>query len=40
MILDHLMKDTLLVKKGETIQQGQPIAKVGNSGNTTEPHSE
>lgn len=37
-VLAHLMKDTLVVKKGETIQQGQPIAKVGNSGNTTEPH--
>ena len=37
-ILAHLMKDTLLFKKGETILQGQPIAKVGNSGNTTEPH--
>ncbi len=37
-ILAHLMKDTLVVKKGETTQQGQPIAKVRNSGNTTEPH--
>lgn len=37
-ILAHLMKGTLVVKKGETIKQGQPIAKVGNSGNTTEPH--
>lgn len=36
-VLAHLKKD-LLVKKGETVRSSQPIAKVGNSGNTTEPH--
>lgn len=37
-ILAHLMKGTLTVKKGELIKKGHPVAKVGNSGNTTEPH--
>jgi murein DD-endopeptidase MepM/ murein hydrolase activator NlpD len=29
---------TNLVKKGDTVRQGQPIAKVGRSGRTTCPH--
>ena len=37
-ILAHLRENSLLVKQGDTIKEGQPIAKVGNSGNTTEPH--
>lgn len=37
-ILAHLMKGSLIVKKGDVIKEGQPIAKVGNSGNTSEPH--
>lgn len=37
-ILAHLMKDTILVKQGDLIKRGQPLAKVGNSGNTSEPH--
>ncbi|MGL5626991.1 MAG: M23 family metallopeptidase [Candidatus Rhabdochlamydia sp.] len=37
-ILAHLMKGSLIVKKGDVIKKGQPIAKVGNSGNTSEPH--
>lgn len=37
-ILAHLMKGSLLFKKGDIVQRGQIVAKVGNSGNTTEPH--
>jgi hypothetical protein len=37
-ILAHLMKSSLLVKKGDVVKKGQPIAKVGNTGNTSEPH--
>lgn len=37
-ILAHLMKNSLLVKKGDTVKKGQLIARVGNTGNTSEPH--
>lgn len=37
-ILAHLKKGTIQVKKGDSVQKGQFLAKVGNSGNTTEPH--
>lgn len=37
-ILAHLMHGSLLVGPGDTVRAGQPIARVGNSGNTTEPH--
>ena len=36
--LAHLMKGSVVAKVGDTIALGQPIGKVGNSGNTTEPH--
>ncbi|MCP3872602.1 MAG: M23 family metallopeptidase [Desulfobacteraceae bacterium] len=36
--LAHMMKGSLLVKKGDRVKVGQPIGKVGNSGNTSEPH--
>ncbi|MFQ6088583.1 MAG: M23 family metallopeptidase [Candidatus Methanofastidiosia archaeon] len=34
----HMMKGSLLVKGGDFVEEGQPIGKVGNSGNTSEPH--
>ena len=34
----HLQQGSLLVKKGDRVRRGQPIARLGNSGNTTEPH--
>lgn len=34
----HLKKDSLLVKKGDTVAAGQPIAQVGLSGITEFPH--
>lgn len=37
-VLAHIMKGSFLVRVGDIVQQGQPLAKVGNSGNTTEPH--
>lgn len=36
--LVHLMKGSLLVQEGDTVREGEPIGKVGNSGFSTEPH--
>jgi hypothetical protein len=37
-LLAHLQKGSVHVAVGDTVKTGQPIAKVGNSGNTTQPH--
>jgi hypothetical protein len=37
-LIAHLKPDSITVKKGEIVKQGQVIAQCGNSGNTTEPH--
>lgn len=37
-VLAHLMKNTFFVEVGDLVTRGQPLAKVGNSGNTSEPH--
>jgi hypothetical protein len=37
-VMAHLQHGSVLVKVGDTVQRGQAIAKIGNSGNTTEPH--
>lgn len=37
-VLAHLRTNSIVVREGEFLKQGQIIAKVGNSGNTTEPH--
>ncbi len=34
----HLMQGSVLVKAGDHVTVGQPLARVGNSGNTSEPH--
>lgn len=34
----HMQEGTVVVKEGESIQKGEPIGLVGNSGNTSEPH--
>jgi len=34
----HLFKNSLLVSVGDTVRKGQPMARVGNSGHTSEPH--
>ena len=34
----HIKKDSIVVKIGDTVRQGDVIAKCGNSGNSSEPH--
>jgi murein DD-endopeptidase MepM/ murein hydrolase activator NlpD len=36
--LAHLMKGSICVKSGDRVCKGQVLGRVGNSGNTTEPH--
>ncbi|MGH9584742.1 MAG: M23 family metallopeptidase [Bryobacteraceae bacterium] len=36
--LAHLMKDSILVRPGDRVQAGQLLARVGNSGHSSEPH--
>ncbi len=36
--LSHLMQNSLLVRQGDYVTEGMPIAAVGNSGNSPEPH--
>lgn len=36
--LAHLKKDSIVVKVGDRVKQGEVIAMCGNSGNSTEPH--
>ena len=35
---DHLKKHSIRVKLGDRVRRGQPIAKVGSSGHSSEPH--
>jgi hypothetical protein len=37
-LMAHLSPGSIQVKAGDHVELGQQIAKVGNSGNTTEPH--
>ena len=37
-LLGHLKNGSLLVKPGDRVTQGQRLARVGNSGMSTEPH--
>jgi hypothetical protein len=37
-VLVHLMQGSLRVGAGQRVQTGQQIARVGHSGNSTEPH--
>src|SRR5581483_6803796 len=37
-LMAHLQKGSALVAPGDVVHAGQPIAKCGNSGNTTGPH--
>jgi murein DD-endopeptidase MepM/ murein hydrolase activator NlpD len=34
----HLAENSVLVKPGEKVKRGQPLARLGHSGNSTEPH--
>ena len=38
LFLCHLSRGSINVREGDEVTQGQPLAKVGNSGNTSEPH--
>jgi hypothetical protein len=38
LFLCHLARGTITVNAGDQVTQGQPLAKVGNSGNTSQPH--
>lgn len=37
-LLAHLQQDSVTVEEGETVTTGQQLGRVGNTGNTTEPH--
>jgi hypothetical protein len=37
-MMGHLRQGSIRVDVGERVSAGQPLARVGNSGNTTEPH--
>lgn len=37
-LLAHLKKNSILVNEGDRVSVGQKIAKIGNSGNTSQPH--
>jgi murein DD-endopeptidase MepM/ murein hydrolase activator NlpD len=34
----HLQPGSLTVKKGDSLHEGQVVGRIGNSGNSTEPH--
>lgn len=38
LFLAHLQQGSITVKPGERVRAGQPIGRVGNSGNSSEPH--
>lgn len=38
LLLNHLKKDSLLVKVGDKVKPGDLLGRVGNSGSTSEPH--
>jgi hypothetical protein len=38
LMMGHLRQGSILVTIGDRVRVGQPIARVGNSGNTSEPH--
>ena len=37
-LMGHLKQGSVTVQVGDTVRRGQPLAAVGNSGNTNEPH--
>lgn len=37
-VLAHLKQGSVLTSASETVEAGEPVAQVGNSGNTSQPH--
>jgi biotin carboxyl carrier protein len=37
-LMGHLQKGSILVKTGDRVKKGQPVARTGNSGWTSQPH--
>lgn len=37
-VVAHLQQGSVLVSKGDRVDEGQPLGRCGNSGNTSEPH--
>ena len=37
-VMAHLLKHSLMVSAGDKVKKGQPLARVGNTGHTSEPH--
>lgn len=37
-VLAHLKQGSVRVEAGERVEAGQPVARIGHTGNTTEPH--
>ena len=37
-VLDHVKQNSITVKKGDAVKQGDPVAACGNSGNSPAPH--
>jgi murein DD-endopeptidase MepM/ murein hydrolase activator NlpD len=36
--MGHLKQGSVMVQVGDVVRQGQPLAAVGNTGHTNEPH--
>ena len=37
-VLAHLQRGSVAVRPGESVETGRPIGRLGNSGNSAEPH--
>jgi murein DD-endopeptidase MepM/ murein hydrolase activator NlpD len=37
-MMGHLQRGSVQVERGQVVEEGAPLARVGNSGNTTAPH--
>ncbi len=37
-LMAHMLKMSIMVSAGDIVKKGQPLARVGNSGRTTQPH--
>ncbi|HXV60013.1 MAG TPA: M23 family metallopeptidase [Vicinamibacteria bacterium] len=38
LVIAHLQEGSVAVKAGDSVEEGEPIGRCGNSGNTSEPH--